>query len=665
MEVTKSFPLLHLRAVLLLLSLLTLASCATAQPGRGGSPAPLKKKDQRLLAEAQSALDLGQYVEARAQLSKLIAGNPEQAKLYYLRSVTFKEMGDFGAAIKDVEAGIANKTGGDEKAHRELGDLYGKNGQFTEAVKALEVYANSGYAMARAERREKAEALLASARTAMKLAAKPVPFSPVPVSGGINTPDNMEYFPSLSPDGETMIFTRRVNGRQEDFFRSQRLANGNWSVAESLEGVNTAFNEGAQSITADGNYLVFTACDRTDGAGSCDLYYSERNEDGNWSAARNLGPEVNTRDYEAQPSVSADGSLLFFASRRPGGLGGADLYLCARLSSDKWSRPVNLGATINTKGNEQYPFWSSDGTTLYFTSNGHPGLGGDDLFRSGLSPANKWLPPTNLGYPINTAANETNLFVAFDGSTAYFSKGQRRAETGKVDVDIYQFELPEALRPAPTTYVKATVTDAETGNPLVATVRLRPLNQTAPPTSRQTRKTGDFLAVLPAGNDYALTVDLDGYLFYSDRFSLAEGLAQTGPYLLNIALEPVKKEVVESERAEADGAIAFRNVLFASGSAELLPVSGDELDRLAELLTKATGYSVEIVGHTDNVGEDADNLKLSQERAEAVKVYLVAQGIAPARITTRGDGEANPIDTNDTEEGRARNRRTTFKLSGS
>lgn len=617
-----------------------------------------------MLAEARSALDLGQFPEAKADLDKLIADNPDQAQLYYLRSIAFKETGDFSSAIEDVKSGMARKAGGDEKTYRELGDLYGKNGQFTEAVQALEAYASSTFVTTKAERRETAAALLTRARTARDLAANPVPFSPKPVPGGINTPDNMEYFPSLSTDGQTMILTRRVNGQQEDFYLSEKLEDGSWSVAAPLDGVNTEFNEGAQSITADGNYLVYTACDRPDGAGSCDLYFSERDEEGNWSDALNLGPEVNTRDYEAQPSISADGALLFFASRRPGGVGGTDLYLCARLPSGKWSRPVNLGTTVNTKGDEEYPFWSPDGATLYFTSDGHPGLGGDDLFRSGLSPDNKWLEPTNLGYPINTAVDETNIFVALDGSTAYFSKGQRSPETGKMDVDIYQFNLPEDLRPAPTTYVKATVTDAETGRPLVATVRLRSLDQKAPPTSRQTGKSGSFLAVLPAGKDYALTVDLDGYLFYSDRFSLAEGLAQSGPYGLNIALQPVKEGPVVSDRAEADGAIAFRNVLFASGNAELLPVSGDELDRLAELLTKAPGYSVEIVGHTDDVGEEDDNLLLSQQRAKSVRDYLITAGIAPERITTRGDGEANPVDTNATEAGKARNRRTTFKLEG-
>ncbi|TXF89393.1 OmpA family protein [Neolewinella aurantiaca] len=652
-----------LRILLLILSLFSFAACATAQPGGGKDISSLKKKDQRLLAEARSELDLGNFTKAKEKFDGLISGNPDQSQLYYLRSISFKEMGDFPSAIEDVRRGMAAQAEVGGVVYRELGELYSKNGQFEEAVGAFELYASSRYATAREDRREKAEVLLKKAQTARSLAAKPVPFNPVPVAGGVNTQDEMEYFPSLSIDGQNMVFTRRVEGQQEDFFISTKQEDGTWSEAEPLDGVNTEFNEGAQSITADGNYLVFTACDRLDGAGSCDLYYSERNDQGNWSAAKNIGPEINTRDYEAQPSISADGTLLFFASRRPGGFGGADLYLCGRLPSGKWSRPVNLGPTVNTAGDELYPFWSPDGTTLYFTSDGHPGLGGADIFRSGLSADNKWMEPVNLGYPINTAGEETNLFIAPDGKTAYFSKGSLSVETGKMDVDIYQFELPETLRPAPVTYVKARVTDAVTGRPLAATVRLRDLTQTAPPSSRQTGTSGSFLAVLPVGKDYAFTVDLEGYMFYADRFSLAGERAQIEPYLLDIALQPIKKDAVPvSDRAEPDGAIAFRNVLFSSGSAKLLAVSGDELDRLAALLKEAPDFTVEIVGHTDDVGDETTNLRLSQERAAAVKDYLIEQGVEEARISTRGEGEAKPVAGNETEEGRARNRRTTFKL---
>jgi len=645
-----------------LLSLFVLSSCVTAQPG-DATDTGLKKRDQKTLAAARSDLDLGKFLSAREQFTELLQRYPDQSALYYLRSVTNKEMGDYSAALADVESGLKYDPNGGGPVLKELGALYAASGRFTEAAAAYERYAASTYVTAKPRRQEQARMLTEKARAAAALAARPVAFAPEPVAGGINSPDNLEYFPSLSVDGQRMIFTRRVGGQQEDFYLSERLADGGWSAAQPLEGINTDFNEGAQTISADGRYLVFTACDRPDGAGSCDLYFSELREDGVWSVARNMGPEINSREYDAQPSLSADGSILFFASRRPGGAGAEDLYVAGRYPDGKWSKPVNLGATINTKGREQYPFFSPDGSTLFFTSNTHPGLGGDDLFRSTLSADNEWGEPQNLGYPINTADDETNLFVALGGSTAYFSKGKRDPATGKMDVDIYQFELPKELRPAFATYVEVTVTDAETGKPLAANVRLRPIDQSGAPVSRRTGESGTFLAVLPEGKDYALTVDLPGYLFFAERFSLTEGFTQADPYELTVALSPVREEVVvHSDREEADGAIAFRNVLFTSGSAELLPVSGDELDRLAELLQKAPTFRVEIVGHTDNVGKNADNLELSRERAASVKSYLENQGISADRIITRGDGESRPVATNDTEAGRAANRRTTFKL---
>ncbi|MEL7161007.1 MAG: OmpA family protein, partial [Bacteroidota bacterium] len=359
--------------------------------------------------------------------------------------------------------------------------------------------------------------------------------------------------------------------------------------------------------------------------------------------------------------ISPDGRLLFFSSNREGGYGGNDIYASARTADGGWSKPQNLGPNVNTSGQESFPFWAADGRTLFFTSTGHPGLGGQDLFRIVLGADNTWGEATNLGYPINTADNETNLFIALNGSTAYFSKRRIDTLSGKADVDIYAFDLPEELRPDPATYVRAIITDAQSGSPLEASVRLRPLDQRAPPVVRSSDARGEFLAVLPAGKDYAFTVDLTGYVFYADRFTLPEGQWPKDPFLLEIALQPVP-EAVATGGTEEDGATAFRNVLFATGSADLLPVSADELDRLAELLASAPTYRVTISGHTDDVGEEEENLDLSRKRAASVKDYLVAKGIAAERITTRGFGESRPVADNATEEGRAKNRRTTFLL---
>ena len=645
---------------------LLLADCAVAQsgPAAPATAVELSKKEGKLFAAAKAAYDRRDLTEATDLIDQLLARQPRYAPAYYYRTLVAKDRGDLPAAIDYLKRGVAVDPAPRAVNERELGDLLAKNNQYAEALAAYERYLATDYVRAKPERLTRAQELVDRARTASDLAASPVDFRAEPLPGGVNTPQHLEYFPTVDISGRRMVFTRRVNGEQEDFYVSELGEDGQWSAARPLPGVNTqTYNEGAQSLTADGNYLVFTACDRPDGLGGCDLYFSERDAAGNWSGVRNLGEPVNSRFPDKQPSLSADGSLLFFNSSRPGGVGGEDLYVSGRLTDGSWSRPVNLGATINTKGNDNFPFWAADGKTLFFTSNGHPGLGGADIFRSELGGDNRWATPVNLGYPINTAAEETNLFVARDGNTAYFSKGERSADGKLADVDIYRFFLPEHLRPTATTYLAATVRDARTKAPLRATVRLRATDATAPSRSRRTDTEGKFVSLLPVGSDWALTVDHPGYLFFTTRFRLSEGFTQENPYELTIDLQPVTEDPpVDDSRAEADGAIAFRNVLFDSGSADLLPVSADELDRLAETLTAAPAFSVEIVGHTDDVGKPADNQQLSEARAVAVRTYLIGKGVAAGRITTAGRGESQPVTGNDTAAGRAANRRVTFRL---
>lgn len=648
-----------IRILLYSLSFFFAFGCATAQPG---GPAPLNKKEQKLFGAARSAYDQEDYLSSASLLEELLAKRPSLADAYYLRALTHRQLGEYESALNVLKKGQSFDPKPSPTLYVEMGQLQAQLGDFPGSLTSYQRYLGSLGESARPERKKRAEALVSQAKTAVRLAANPVPFRASPLAGGVNTSENLEYFPSLSADGQSLIFTRRVAKQNEDFYRSDLGADGSWKEAVPLSGVNTEFNEGAQSITADGKYLVFTICEQAVNRGSCDLYFSRQVEGGGWTPARSLGKNINTEADESQPSISADGRLIFFSSNRPGGVGGKDLYVSGLLPDGEWSVPSNLGSTVNTAGNEHYPFWAADGKTLYFTSNVHPGLGGEDLFRTELTPQNTWGEPLNLGYPINTAGDETNIFISLDGSTAYFSKRFVTPGTGETDVDIYTFDVPSALRPTPATYLAAKVIDATTQQPLTATVRLAPIAQDAPPQNLVTGEDGTFLTVLPAGKDYALTVELPGYLFYSDRFELTGDLVPEEPYRLTIELQPVE-EAVATGGTEADGSTTFRNVLFETGSATLLPVSGQELDRLVDILQDNPRLSVVLAGHTDDIGDEADNQQLSKDRAVAVGQYLAAKGITGDRITTTGYGESKPVADNDTDEGRAQNRRTTFKLT--
>jgi outer membrane protein OmpA-like peptidoglycan-associated protein len=514
------------------------------------------------------------------------------------------------------------------------------------------------------KRKAAAERYLKNVRFAAEAVKNPVPYQPVNLGPNINTTD-AEYLPIITADGETLIYTA-VRGRQEDFYRSKKT-NGIWQPGEPIEAINTPNNEGAQSISADGKLLVFTACHRRDGLGGCDLYFSELKK-GQWTPVRNIGAPINSPGWESQPSISADGKTLFFTSERRSGVGGKDLWVSYRQPNGRWSDPENVGAPVNTTDDEQSPFIHPDGQTLYFMSNGHPGMGGFDLYLSRRQPDGKWGEPQNLGYPINTEGNEGALSVSLDGKTAYFAtdilmkmEGVSSFDNpqGKGTTDIYSFELPEQNRPQPVTYVKARVSDSATGQRLVAKVEFIELQSGQVYASSLTEEDGEFLVTLPAGKDYALNVSRDKYLFYSDNFALAQGGTPDEPFLLEIALTPISTGTGETAKAKP---VVLKNVFFETGSAELKKESLVELNRLKKLLEDNPSLKIQINGHTDNVGSEEANQKLSDGRAKAVYDFLIQNGIEMKRLKFKGFGESQPLASNDLPEGRQQNRRTEFVI---
>lgn len=472
-------------------------------------------------------------------------------------------------------------------------------------------------------------------------------FEPQNLGPLVNSRD-AEYLPSLTIDGKQLAFTRNRGGRNEDFFASELDSNSQWRLSQPLPGeVNTPMNEGAMHISQDGEWMVFTACSRTDGYGGCDLYISYRTPAG-WTPGKNLGGRINTDQWETQPCLSPDKRSLYFVSRRPGGLGGSDIYVSQLLTNGRWDDPVNLGPNINTSGDEQCPFLHADNQTLYFTSPGWPGYGNDDLFLSRKQPDGSWSKPENLGFPINTIDREGSLIIAADGITAYYASN-RSDSYG--EMDLYQFRLPKHARSTPTYWIRGKVTDSITGKPIAARLNLREAETANAITQVPADAEGNYLVTLPAGTNYLLTVRQPGYFFHSEVFEMKK-TDDAKPQQLNIRLQPLR----------TDASIVLKYVYFRTNRAELADSSRAELMNLVELMQENPSLIVEIGGHTDNQGNANDNLSLSKRRAEAVVHFLTNKGIAAERLQAKGYGATRPLADNNTIEGRAKNRRSEMKI---
>ncbi|MEP6616900.1 MAG: OmpA family protein [Ginsengibacter sp.] len=471
-------------------------------------------------------------------------------------------------------------------------------------------------------------------------------FKPENLGNNINTTD-LEYFPSLTIDGHKMIFTRRISGN-EDFYESD-LENNQWGKAMPLAGnINSPrFNEGAQNISQDGQWLLFTGCNFPEGLGSCDLYISRLTKQG-WSEPENLGPHVNSEFWESSPSLSPDKKDLYFSSNVPGGFGGKDIWVCHR-NANGWDEPRNLGASINTAGDESCPFIHADNQTLYFNSTGHQCYSDKpDLFVAKKLADNQWTVAENLGYPINTIDDEGSLIVAANGRTAYYASDRDDSKGG---LDIYTFELREGVRPLKTLWVKGKVFDVKSKVGLPSSVELTDVVTKQTMSRLQTDEDGNYLVTLPVGKDYAFNVSHKGYLFFSENFDLSNKTSDS-IYQVDIPLQPI----------EANARIVLKNVFFDTKKTILKSESITELDNVVRLMNDNPRLTIQISGFTDNIGKPADNLQLSVGRAVSVVNYLLGKSVKNGRLTFKGYGETHPVEDNKTEQGRAMNRRTELSV---
>ena len=484
--------------------------------------------------------------------------------------------------------------------------------------------------------------------------------APLEVVKLVFSDEKMEYAPSPTGDDRKLLFTARMvqNGAptDENLFVAERLGAGWESRSKPVLGrVNTRVNEGASSISADGEYMVFTACNRPDGVGKCDLYYSYFDPVKGWGFPELLPGKINTKRWESQPTLGPDGTTLYFVRGSNNQADDLDIMVAYKDDEGNWSTVEKLPSEVNSSGRERSPFIHFDGTTLYFVSERSPSIGGSDFFMVKRLSDSTWSAPENLGFPLNSFGDEFSLVVNAAGTHGYLSSNRGKDIIPNLDamaeMDLYEFVLPEKMKPEQRLFKDFVVVHSVTQTPLgLANVKIKSLDEKEVYAGTSSKNTGLVRAMHDGANDLRISAYKKGFLPYSAVVSKDDLMDATTIY--ELPLTPLKS---------ADSFV-LRNLLFDTDKSELLAAGEQELRLLKKLLIDNPSLNATIVGHTDNQGGRSYNQKLSEDRATAVLEWLIDSGIESGRLNAQGEGMDKPVATNDTEEGRALNRRTEVQL---
>jgi len=509
------------------------------------------------------------------------------------------------------------------------------------------------------------ERRIVECKNGKEFVASPKNYSIINIGSKINSEFD-DYAPVLNEKEDEIIFTtRRRDGNTnenvaddnlpyEDIFTAKKGVS-EWSVAKNIgNSVNTKFNDSNLALSADSKTLFLYEDERNG-----DIYFSTRQPDGSWGSAKALPGVINSTYRESSISISRDGVTIYFASDRPGGLGGSDIYLCTKDAKGEWSNVKNLGPGINTELDEDGPFIDYDGQTLFFSSHGRKGMGGYDIFKSKLTNAakNEWSEPENLGYPINTPDDDVFYVSTKDGKRGYYASVR---DDGMGYSDIYMITVPEkkpeVAKKAELIPLEYIVSVVDGGKPLAANVKLISMvDNIVVGMIPGSMGTYNFSISADMTKDYRLSVEKEGYIFVNEQIRISGASAEA----------KTLTKVVSLRKLVVGATSVLRNIYFDFNKASFKQDSYAELNKLEGMMKQNESLKVEIAGHTDSFGPDNFNLKLSSNRANAVRGFLTSKGIDPRRVTAVGYGDKKPLASNDDEkDGRELNRRVEFKVLG-
>ena len=617
------------------------------------------------------------YASAIKSYSDALAVNPDEASINFKLGLAYLYSDTKSKAALFIDKAYRLNPAVNPKIDYYLGIAFQNTNEIKKAIQHFEDFKKKNPNVASIAEAKIAECLIADSLAEHELNVTIENLGPV-----VNSRFT-DHSPILSADGNILIFTSNrpedPNAPEgfEDVFVTDQYT-GQWSTPKRIsKNINTKFNDAAASLSPNGKTLYLYS-----ELGAGDIY-SSTFDGKDWTEPKPLNKNINTAQFwETCASVSPDGKKLYFASNRDGGFGELDIYVSELDSHGQWSKAVNLGNKINTPGNEDSPFIHFDGVTLYFSSDGHPGLGNNDIFFSELKNG-KWSKPENIGYPINLWEYDGFFTISRNKKVGYYSTVK---EGGLGGIDIYSIKFLEPkYKPKPpppvvvvekkkfenknyvdpsvqklidqkiVTILRGKVIDETTAAPLNAIVTLVD-NENGKVLSKiySDPTTGDFELHIPHGGNYGVTTESIGYLFNSINFNLPK-FAEYQEIDTHIIM--VKTEIGSK--------VVLRNIFFDVGKFNLKDQSVSEVQKVQELLAKNPELKVQINGHTDNTGDAASNKSLSLKRANAVVDYLISKGVDQTKVSAKGYGSERPIVSNDDESGgREVNRRTEIEVVG-
>lgn len=609
--------------------------------------AQTNKKVEDLYDEAQKQFSTKNYSGTIKICNQILSEKPEFKDAHLLLADVYSKLDSVNLEI--IHLNKAGEMGREWEVVFRLGEAHYKKADYYGALNYYNIYSDYKFIP------EKRQFLLACKIASCKFSIQPI-YNSEELTSQINGITTEGYWPTASPDGKKLIFSRVSNDPKQLSDQMVEIAQPDttiWDIAGLLNDTVAFYNEGVKTLSDSSKIMFFTACNRPEGMGNCDIYFI-RFKDGKWGVPLNAGSQVNSEYWEGQPTFSAESSVLYFSSDKAGGKGKSDIWKCelTGFSDDglpRWKQPENLGNMINTSGNEISPFIYENKRILYFASDGHPGLGGIDLYSAEMDNLGNVTNLKNLGYPINTNHDDALLTLNYVCDTTYFTSS-RQTEKG---LEIFAFNLDRGLATTPVAYVKVKVSDLKTKRPVIAEVKLenQPFN-TNKFQIQDTDENGETMFSVQLNRNYAFTVSEPGYLFTSRFLNQGKANSINEPQVLDIELEPI----------EIGAEVQLYNIYYETDSFRILPQSEAELQNLVSFLTNNSELKIEIQGHTDSSGNAESNQILSQRRAKSVVDYLTRNGINTNRLKFGGYGDKVPISSNETAEGRMLNRRTTIKI---